>query len=250
MSVLAPHPRAGGERFLLPLGDYLTTPATSQIIELGVLAMAHGLPVVLTRLEEKLCIVVGGGEVAERKAQALLEAGARPRVIAPRLTDNLRDWACAGRVEWIDRFYADSDLLGAFLVVAATDDSETNRIIANAAVRRCVLVNVVDDPEMGSFIAPAVVRRGDLTIAIGTGGMAPALAGHLRAQLEQSFGPEWERYLGLLELLRPQLAARYPNLQDRRKAWARVLDSELLQLLRNGDEKGLAAAVERITSGG
>ncbi len=211
--------------------------------------MARGLPVILTQLERKLCIVVGGGAVAERKAQALLEAGARPRVIAPRLTDRLTSLAHAGRVEWIDRSYADGDLSGAFLVVAATDDPEINHAIANAAAGQQALVNAVDDPEVCDFIAPAVVRRGDLTIAIGTGGAAPALAGHLRAQLEKTFGPEWEQYLELLERLRPQIAAQYPNLRDRRKAWARVLEGELLQLLTNGDEKGLAAAVERIVNG-
>jgi siroheme synthase-like protein len=211
--------------------------------------MARGLPITLTHLERKLCIVVGGGAVAERKVHSLLEAGARPRVIAPHLTDGLASLAQVGRMEWLAHEYSAGDLSDASLVVAATDDPEINRAVASDAARQHALVNVVDDPEASSFIAPAVLRRGDLTIAICTGGAAPALAGHLRAQFEPEFGPEWERYLELLERLRPQIAARYPRLGDRRQAWARALTGELLELVRRGDEKGIQAAVERIVNG-
>ncbi len=200
--------------------------------------MSGGLPITLTGLETKLCIVVGGGAVAERKVESLLAAGARVRVIAPAATDALTTLARDGKIEWLPCVYRDGDLEGAFLVVAATDDAEVNHAVARQATTRGLLVNVVDDPAWCNFTAPAVVRRGDLTIAISTGGDAPALAGHLRAELEWQFGDEWSAYIEWLARLRGRIAARYPEIDARRQAWARVLDSDLrMYVATRGDQE-------------
>jgi precorrin-2 dehydrogenase/sirohydrochlorin ferrochelatase len=205
--------------------------------------MGNSLPIVLTGLGEKVCLVIGGGDVAERKTRALLDAGARVRVIAPDLTVPLAEFVQRGQVDWVARQYSRGDLEGAFLVIAATDDPEVNAAAAREAAERGCLVNVVDDPALCNFIAPAVVRRGDLTIAISTGGLAPALSGHLRARLEQEFGPEWEGYVNLLAGLREQIAACFPDLEERRRAWQRMLHADLLaQLLAEGDQGARASA--------
>ena len=200
--------------------------------------MSGGLPITLTGLETKLCIVVGGGAVAERKVESLLDASARVRVIAPAATDALAALARGGKIEWLPSAYRDGDLEGAFLVIAATDDAPVNRAVAQEATARGILVNVVDDPAWCNFTAPAVVRRGDLTIAISTGGDVPALAGHLRGELERQFGDEWDAYVEWLARLRGRIAARYPELEARRQAWARVLDSDLrIYVATRGDQE-------------
>jgi precorrin-2 dehydrogenase/sirohydrochlorin ferrochelatase len=200
--------------------------------------MPRGLPVTLVNLTHSLCLVVGGGEIAERKVHALLDADARVRVIAPVVTDELADLARGGKIEWLARAYRSGDLADAFLVIAATDDPPINRAIAQDARAKGLLINIVDDPDYGNFIAPAVVRRGDLAIAISTGGDVPALAGHLRAQLEQQFGTEWGAYVEWLARMRPQIAARHPEMAARRQAWARVLDSDLRAFIAaHGDEE-------------
>ncbi len=189
--------------------------------------MSGGLPVTLTGLETKHCLVVGGGGVAERKVHALLDADAQVRVIAPTVTGELANMARGGKIEWLPRAYRSGDLAQAVLVIAATNDAEINHAVAREAIERGLLVNVVDDPAWCNFTAPAVVRRGDLTIAVSTGGDVPALAGHLRAQLERQFGDEWGAYIEWLTRLRGRIAARYPEIDARRQAWARVLDSDL-----------------------
>ncbi|MBI4787728.1 MAG: bifunctional precorrin-2 dehydrogenase/sirohydrochlorin ferrochelatase [Chloroflexi bacterium] len=208
--------------------------------------MNKGLPITLTHLDGKLCVVVGGGEVAERKVRALLEAGAKVRLIAPRVTAGLSTRAQSGEIEWWPREYCAGDLADAFLVIATTDDAGTNAAIARDATAPGCLLNVVDDPTLCNFIAPAVVRRGDLTIAISTGGDVPALAAYLRAHLEAQFGDEWGAYVAFLARLRPQIAARYPDLDARRAAWARVLASDLRTYIGTRDASEIVARVEEL----
>lgn len=200
--------------------------------------MNGSLPITLTHLATRLSLVIGGGEIAERKVHALLDAEARVRVMAPMVTDGLADLARDGKIEWLPRRYRSGDLAGAFLVIAATDDPLVNRAIAQEAQAHNQLVNVVDEPDDCNFFAPAVVRRGDLTIAVSTGGDVPALAGHLRAQLEQQFGNEWGAYVEWLARIRPLVATRYPEMEARLQAWKRLLDSDLLGFIATqGDEK-------------
>ena len=208
--------------------------------------MRSGLPITLTHLDTKLSLVVGGGAIAERKVCALLDAGAHVRVIAPTLTDDLADLARGGKIEWVPRAYGSGDLAGAFLVIAATDDAQVNHDVARQAQERNLMVNVVDDPDYCSFFAPAVVRRGDLTIAVGTGGDVPALAGHLRAQLERQFGDEWGAYVDWLTRMRVRIAARYPDVTARREAWARVLDSDLREFIATHSEMEFESRVEEM----
>lgn len=200
-------------------------------------------PICVVGLEKKVCVVIGGGQVAERKVQALLEAGAGPVVVSPAITAELQARVEAGRVKWVPRGFQAGDLEGVFLVVAASADAAVNRAVWQEAQARGCLINVVDDPEHCNFILPAVVRRGALTVAVSTGGSSPALARRLRERLEGELGPEYAELVSLLAELRPELLGRLPPGRPRLEAALRVLDSGVLDVLRaEGRAAGLAHA--------
>ncbi len=134
------------------------------------------------------CVVVGGGEVAARKVESILEAGARVTVVSPHLSPILESLAASGSVTHLARNYQRGDIRGCVLVYAATDDPKLHRELAAEARALGIPVNVVDVPELCTFIAPAVVKRGELQIAISTGGASPAFAARLRRTLEDQFG--------------------------------------------------------------
>lgn len=186
-------------------------------------------------LKGRPCLVVGGGEVAQRKVASLTEAGARVRVVSPSLTPELRSLAENGEIEHQPRPFSSGDLQGVFLAIAATDDPKVNRQVAEAARRAGVLVNVVDEPSQCDFIVPAVLRRGELVIAVSTGGLSPALARRVREELERSFGPEYARLAELVSHLRREL--REQGKSPPPQAWQEVLGPEVLELLRRGEEQ-------------
>ena len=152
--------------------------------------MAFGLPISLD-LTGRRAVVVGGGEVGEQKARALLDAGAAVTVIAERFVPGLKELARRGEVTLAHKPYTPGDLEGAFLAVAATNSPHVNRRIYEEAEERRVLLNAVDDVPHCHFAFPAILRRGDLRVAVSTGGRAPALAKWLRGRLSQLVGPEY-----------------------------------------------------------
>jgi precorrin-2 dehydrogenase/sirohydrochlorin ferrochelatase len=191
-------------------------------------------PVFLTGLATRRCIVIGGGPEAERKVRGLLDGAAAVTVIGAEVTERLQAWAEAGVIARIPRDYEPGDLQGAFLVIATGYDPQTNRQIWREAEAIGALLNVADDAAHSSFIAGAVLRQGPLTLAISTSGCAPAFAVRLRERFERQFGPEYAAFLELMRELRHPLAARYPDFQERRARWYALIDSDLLELLRDG----------------
>lgn len=187
----------------------------------------------MLHVQGKRCIVVGGGEVALRRVSTLMEHGAHVEVVSPELCPELSQLAAAGAIKTTLRDYESGDLEGAFVVVAATADSTTNRQVAEEAVKRGVLVNVVDTPELCNFIIPSCLRRGAVTIAVSTGGKSPALARRIRTDLEPSFGHEYGPLASLVEEVRSELRQRGITIPG--EAWQRALDLEpLLEMLRQG----------------
>jgi precorrin-2 dehydrogenase/sirohydrochlorin ferrochelatase len=189
-------------------------------------------PICLIKLQNCLALVVGGGSVALRKVRGLLAAGAQVTVISLNLHTDLRALSHSGEVKVIERAYQPGDLAGAFLVVAATDDTQTNISVWQEAQQCGCLVNVVDDPGHSNFILPAVVRRGEMTISISTGGNSPALARRLREQLETLFGPEYGDLVALMGDLRPDLLERFPPGKPRLEAALQLVDSDILEVIR------------------
>ncbi len=157
------------------------------------------------KMEGRRVLVAGAGSVGEAKIESLLATGAAVRVVAPKASPRVREWARGGRVEWEAREYRPADLAGMFLVIAATGSPALHDEIFAEARSRGVLCNCVDEPERCDFYFPAVVRRGELQIAISTGGLSPALAQRLRKELEQQFGPEWEAWVAQLGRTRDEL---------------------------------------------
>jgi len=194
-------------------------------------------PINLVGLADRRCIVVGGGEVAQRKVESLLEAGAqRVVVISPRLTHKLRALSQAKRIEHRPRGYQQGDLEGAFVVIAATGDPDVNREVWQEAEERRLLINVADDPQHCSFFVPSVVRRGDLTISICTGGQDPALSARLRQELEPRFGPEYAAFLKIAGALRDRVGRELSG-RARSRFWYALADSEILALLKEGKRR-------------
>jgi precorrin-2 dehydrogenase/sirohydrochlorin ferrochelatase len=194
-------------------------------------------------LTNKKCLVIGGGEVAARKVISLLECDAEVTVISPECTQVLHQLVAEGKIHYIQRRYDSSDLEDAFLVISATDNQEVNKQVAAGCFAKGILVNVVDVPDLCNFFVPSVVRRGDLAISISTGGKSPLLAAKLREQLEGQFGTEYEEFLEILGRVRQQVLAECDDPAKRRKIFQRLVESDLLQLLKDGKE---SSAKERV----
>ena len=171
---------------------------------------------IFVKLAGRKCLVVGGGGIAGGKVEGLLAAGASVVVVSPEVTEKIARWNDQGRLAWHARRFQPSDLEGAFLVLAATGLPAVSESVFREAEARGILCNAVDEPERCHFYYPAIVRRGPLQIAISTGGLSPALASRLRAELEAQFGPEYERWLQKLGAMRRALFAR--RIDPRRRA--------------------------------
>ena len=188
------------------------------------------------------CVVIGGGEVAARKIEALRNAGAHVTVVSPRLSQSLDSLAARGLVTHIAREYERGDIRGCVLIYAATDDPKLHRELVAEARALGIPINVVDVPELCTFISPAVVNRGDLQIAISTGGASPAFAARLRRVLEGQFGTEYALTLKVLRAARRQLHADEIDPADRMRRLKELADSALPDAIAVGD----VAAIERI----
>lgn len=195
---------------------------------------AGGLFPLFADLRGRSVLVVGGGAVAQRKAAALLDAGARVRLGAPALNPVLRAWAAEGRIEHLPGEFAPHWLDQAWLAIAATDDAAVNRAVAAAGEARRIWVNVVDDVEASGFHVPARVERGRVQIAISSGGGAPMLARHLRERLETELDESLGALAQLLNRERARIRRHYPDLGQRRRFFERVLAGPIAALLRDG----------------
>jgi siroheme synthase-like protein len=166
-----------------------------------------GLFPIFVKLQQRLVVVIGAGEIAAQKIDGLLRAQARIRVVAPEVSAAFVKPIRDGRIEWIPRKFAARDLDGATLAIAATSGPGVNASVFREAEARGILCNAVDDIENCHFYYGSIVQRGDLQIAISTNGKSPALAQRLRQELEQQFGPEYEVWLEWLGAARELLRA-------------------------------------------
>ena len=187
---------------------------------------------VFVNLQGKRCLVVGGGEVAARKVQGLLEAEARVVVVSPQLSKLLAELTAQGLIGYWARPFRTSDVLGCALVIGATDQPEVNTAVFKAARTHHIWVNIVDTPDACDFIAPAIVRRGDLQIAISTGGQSPTLAKRIRMQLEELYGSEYARLLETLGRERRRIRHLVGNPELRKAYYERLVDAALSKLGR------------------
>ena len=203
------------------------------------------------RLKGRRCLVVGGGEIGLEKVEGLLACEGDVTLVAPTAVPELEDLAREGSIAWERREYAGpADLEGTFIVIACTDDTDTNIKVYEDAERRAMLVNIVDVPPLCNFILPAIVRTGPLAIAISTAGASPALAKRMKAEVSQLFGEEYARLAVMLNDVRGWAKGTLPTYQDRKEFFEGIVngDPDPIELLRAGDERAvldLIAAAQR-----
>jgi siroheme synthase-like protein len=189
-------------------------------------------------LSGKRVVVIGGGEVAERKVASLSGTDAAITVISLTLTSQLLTLSKSNAINWQKRSYVPGDCSDATLVFSATDDPNVNHQVWEEATQAGILINTADQPSLCDFIMPAVVRRGELAVAISTGGASPALAATLREQLSEALGTEYEELLEILSQARPEIQQRFQDERDRKAIHYRILQSNLIDLLKRQDRKG------------
>ena len=193
-------------------------------------------------LQNRWCLVVGGGEIAERKARGLLTAGARVRVVAKEVLPPMRSLAGTAGVESVEeRPYRRGEVAGYWLAMAATGDSDVNRAVYEDGEAAGVWVNSADDPASCSFILPAVARQGPVSVAVSTSGYSPALASWLKSHAAEHMGPELAELAELLAEARAKLKAQGRSTEQ--VDWRPSLDWAMLDLIRSGRR---AEAKERL----
>ncbi|MFC1981208.1 bifunctional precorrin-2 dehydrogenase/sirohydrochlorin ferrochelatase [Chloroflexota bacterium] len=197
---------------------------------------------VFLNISDRKCVVVGGGQVALRKAKGLLEYGANVEVISPDLCSELSELAEAGAINVLRRRYQAGDLQGALISIAATNNSDINQEVVKEARRGGVLANIVDDAGDSDFIVPSCLQRGNVTIAVSTAGSSPALARKIRTRLEKDLGDEYASLSLLVEEVRSELKRQ--GIKVNSDDWQKALDLDLMiDLLKKGNKERAKAAL-------
>ena len=211
------------------------------------------------RLSGRKCLVVGGGDVGLDKIEGLLACDGDVVCVAPDACEAVRALAAEGSIEWVERGFEPADVAGKFMAIAATDDTDVNIAVYDAAEERAMLVNVVDVPSLCNFILPAIVRTGPLAIAISTAGASPALAKRMKQEVTELFGPAYAELAAILNEARGWAKGTLPTYQDRKAFFESIVNGEPdpVELLRSGrrdDVEALIAAAkqrhgERVATG-
>ncbi len=181
----------------------------------------------------KPAVVIGGGQVALRKVEGLLDAGSQVTVVSPALHPDLEALVAAERVKHIAREYRSGDLDGHVLAIVGTDDRSLNAAVAREGKQRGVWVNAVDDPANCDFIMPSIVRRGDIIVAVSTSAGSPAMARKLREDLQEFLTEEYAEMLNLVAEVRRELRDRGVSVEP--DVWNTALDAEVKRLLGQGN---------------
>jgi precorrin-2 dehydrogenase/sirohydrochlorin ferrochelatase len=185
-------------------------------------------------LRGRLVVIVGAGLVAQRKIETLRRAGARMRVVSPEVTGGIAD---GDDLELVRRSYEPKDLDGAFLVIAATDNDETNLAVSRDAQERRIFCNVVDQPRLCSFIVPSIVEKGPIKIAISTGGVSPALSKRMRIEIGRLLGDEFATLALIMGRIRPIVLSGGGGHENNKRIFEVLIDSELLDAIRANDRE-------------
>ncbi len=199
------------------------------------------------KLKGRRCLVVGGGDIGLEKVEGLLACDGDVTLVAPVAHPELERLAAEGSIRWEKRPYAGAaDLEGAFMAIAATDDTEVNIEVYDDAEQRAMLVNDVDVPPLCNFILPAIVRTGPLAIAISTAGASPALAKRMKREISELFGEEYARLAIVLNDARGWAKATLPTYQDRKGFFEGIVngDPDPVALLREDREGEVLALIE------
>ncbi|KAF1369474.1 siroheme synthase CysG [Yokenella regensburgei] len=202
---------------------------------------------IFCQLRDRDCLLVGGGDVAERKARLLLDAGARLTVNALDVVPQFSVWADAGLLTLVKGHFDESLLDPCWLVIAATDNEEVNGQVSQAAEARRIFCNVVDAPKQASFIMPSIIDRSPLMVAVSSGGTSPVLARLLREKLEASLPQHLGQLAHFAGQLRSRVKQRFATISERRRFWEKLfVNDRLAQSLANQDEKAIHETTEQL----
>ena len=192
---------------------------------------------VFVKLKDQDCLVVGAGEIAARKIELLARADAKITVIALHISPQVASLTESCRLTILQKAFAPTDLHRFRLVVSATDNKETNLLVAKTAGEQNILVNVVDNPELCSFIFPAIIDRSPIIAAVSSGGAAPVLARLLRAKIESIIPPAYGRLAQLAEKFRADVKTHIKVPAQRRVFWENIFQGSVAELVFAGNEQ-------------
>ncbi|WP_202305486.1 siroheme synthase CysG [Dryocola clanedunensis] len=202
---------------------------------------------IFCQLRGRACLLVGGGDVAERKARLLLEAGALVTVNALEFTPQFQAWAQQGMLTLEQGPFSPSLLDVSWLAIAATDDDAVNQQVSDAAESRRIFCNVVDAPKQASFIMPSIIDRSPLMVAVSSGGTSPVLARLLREKLEAILPLHLGKIAGYAGTLRGRVKAKFATMGERRRFWEKFFTNDrLAQYLANEDQKAIDQETESL----
>ncbi len=211
----------------------------------------QALPIFI-KLSQRPCVVIGGGEVAARKVHMLLKADAAVTVVAPELHHELQDLLNTQKISYLPTEFSVSQIQGATLVVAATDDEQVNIAVSEAAKAQNIPVNVVDAPALCTFTMGSIIERDPIVIAISSEGNAPVLARHIRAKIETMLPASYGRIAAIAGEFREQVKQKFATTQQRRIFWERMLNGPMVERVLSGQEQAakalLSAAIDSAES--
>lgn len=182
-------------------------------------------------IENRNCLVIGGGRVAYRKTLSLLECGGRVKVLSKSISDEFKNLINKGKIEYIEDNYNLKYIDNVYIVYAATDNRSMNKTIYEDCNRNDILVNVVDEPDICNFIVPAKVQRGDLTIAVSTNGKSPMLSRRIREELEKVFNSNYEAFLDIMGDMRSEVLHDIKDGKKRTEFFKEVVYSDFIERL-------------------
>lgn len=175
---------------------------------------------VMLQLENSNCLLIGGGNVAQRKLEKLLESGANVIIVSPDITDFINKFVISGKVKWIADTYKSSYLEGIWLVICATNDNAVNEKVYNDTCNRGIFVNVVDDPQNCTFIIPAVLKKGDLQVSVCSGGAAPVVSVKIKDEIDRMITDDLVEVVSVLKKMRSCIKQLPP--EKKQKFWKKV----------------------------
>jgi precorrin-2 dehydrogenase/sirohydrochlorin ferrochelatase len=187
------------------------------------------------KLCDRLCVVVGGGNVALRKIKSLIACGAAVRVVSPYILADLKKIIMGNHLEWLEREYVEGDLRGAFLAFAATSDPEVQQQVKEETEKYKIILNSADDPVGSDFHVPAHFRRGEMLVTVSTSGSSPALSKQIREWLEQEIGQEYEAVVGFLAMVRDAVASRGTGSTSHKELFQNLLKIDIVKMIRDGN---------------
>ncbi len=209
--------------------------------------MTNYFPIHLN-IEFKTVVIVGGGHVATQKVASLLPAKANIVVVSPTLHDTLVPLVKSGEITWRDKEFEPRDLDDATLIIAATNDTNVNDAVQEAA-QHWQLLNRADVQGESDFITPATVRRGPLVLTVSTSGASPALARKIKQDLAEQFDAIYEEYVCFLQQARLMVVANFEKGEQRRAALQALLEPNLLEWTRNGEIDRREAFLQQLLTG-